>query len=401
MKILMINSYYAPNFHGGADISVQHLAKGLQQAGHDIVILTLAKELYDSTHSVNGVTVHYLGVNNRMSHIRNKDQSAIHKAIWQLWSAANIAMSRRLREIYLREKPNLVHTHILAGFSTKPWSVASKLSLPVVHTLHDYFLICPRGTMFRGNSMCCRQCSDCRLITQLRKRDAQDIAAVVGVSNYILQAHVAKGYFSGVPVCSVINNSIPDVVPTAAPKLPQGPLRLGFLGRLEPFKGLDLLLDAVSRISTEKVTLNIAGVGVDKYVQHLKTTWSLPNVEYFGLVDPESFLPEIDVLVVPSNYHDPAPRVVLEALAYGIPVLGNSYGGMSELIEEGKSGWIWDLSQPDALFKSIEKLVDERENYQGRHQQCLQRAATFTREIMVNKHLDLYENILAKQGATM
>ena len=144
--------------------------------------------------------------------------------------------------------------------------------------------------------------------------------------------------------------------------------------------------------------LKIGGVGADKYVKHLKMKWLLPNAEYLGLVDRETFLPEIDVLVVPSKYHDPAPRVVLEALAYGIPVLGTTYGGMSELIEEGKSGWICDLSQPDALFRSIQKLVDEREICRERHQQCLIRAETFTRKLMVNNHLELYLRLLAAQG---
>ncbi len=248
--------------------------------------------------------------------------------------------------------------------------------------------------MFRGNAKCPGQCRDCKFVTRLRKRETQKVAAVISVSDFTLREHISRGYFSRVPIKRTIYNSATAEKITSS-KNREGPLRLGFLGRLEVFKGLDVLLKALSRISVEKVSLKIAGIGPSGYVNYLVSKWPLPNAEYLGLIDPIELWSEIDVLVVPSIYYDPAPRVVLEAIAHGIPVLGNTYGGMSELIEEEKTGWICNLSHPDSLQERIDQLVANPERCREMRRGCLNSANRFSPKEMVNRHVELYEHLLA------
>ena len=124
MKILQVNSYYAPYFHGGADRSVRTLTEGLHRSGHDVVVATLAADSRTRVDTVNGVKVHYIAVNNHWSHVRDGNQTLAKKVLRQLWAATNPAMDRVLKRILEEEQPDVMHTHILAGFSTKPWSVA-------------------------------------------------------------------------------------------------------------------------------------------------------------------------------------------------------------------------------------------------------------------------------------
>ena len=399
MKILLINSYYEPNFHGGADRSVQHLAEGLQDAGHEVTVVTLAADSVSRTETLNGVKVRYLAVNNSLSHVRGGKNPGVARAVWQVWTALNPMVATSIRSVLGEERPDIVHTHILAGFSVKPWAVAKVLELPIVHTLHDYFLLCPRGTMFRGNVLCAGQCRDCHIMVKLRRNRSERIAAVIGVSRHILEAHLSRGYFSAVPIKKTIFNAAGRSEPPFLPDATRGdPLRLGFLGRIEPFKGLELLLSSVSRICPARLTLKVAGTGAQRFRNHLRTQWRLPNVEYVGLVEPESFFREIDVLVVPSGYHDPAPRVILEAFAHGVPVLGANLGGIPELVEANRTGWIFDARDERALREKLLMLTEQPALWKGIREQCRRKAREFTRALMVERHVDTYECVLTRPG---
>jgi glycosyltransferase involved in cell wall biosynthesis len=66
----------------------------------------------------------------------------------------NPLMAWEVKKIIDREQPDLVHTHNLQGFSVAAWKVVKKRGLPLVHTMHDYYLLCPRNTMFGGGRNC-------------------------------------------------------------------------------------------------------------------------------------------------------------------------------------------------------------------------------------------------------
>jgi glycosyltransferase involved in cell wall biosynthesis len=397
MKIVHINSYYHPNFHGGADISVQVLCEGLLRNGHEVVVISLAKGGSTIIGDVNGVKVYYLAVNNRLSHIHSSSQSQFRKATWQLLTALNSSISETLLQIFKREKPDIVHTHILAGFSSRPWVLAESLGLPLVHTLHDYFPICPRGTMYRGNSACSRQCPDCSMVSVRRKQHSQFVDAVIGVSNFILNRHLDKGYFKSAHIKTRIFNSVygHNLVWDPPHQLASNSkVRVGFLGRLEPFKGISDLLEAFSIIDCEKAVLKVAGTGSKDFVSKLKSNWSRQNIEFLGVVEPQAFFQQVDVLVVPSRYHDPAPRVLMEACEFGIPVIGSSMGGGSELVDIDKTGWIFEAGNIEALQNVLAEVIHNPSRTANMRSACLEKSKTLGVEQLIDHHDKTYQSLL-------
>lgn len=396
MKILLYNTYYAPNIVGGADRVTQALAEGLNRAGHQAVVATLSNDNQRQVQHLNGVKIYYLPINNRLSHLRAPKRHFLTRILWHFWSAFNPAGKKTIQELIDNEKPDLVHTHSLAGFTVAAWRIAKKAKLPVVHTLHDYYLACPRGTMFVNGSSCSLQCATCQVVTRIRRSHCDYLDAVIGVSDYVINRHLELGYFNNTAIRKVIRNYTNKVDSQPVRVEYEGPIRLGFLGRLASFKGLEILLSTLVSIPSNAWKLNIAGSGSPEYVKYLKDKWPVKNVEHLGFVKPQALFHNIDVLVVPSTYNDPAPLVILESYAHGVPVLVSNYGGSPEMVIEGETGWVFDPNDNRSLKRKLEGLTKNPLPWIDIRQKCLQMATNYSLERMVDNYVDLYQRSLAR-----
>jgi len=138
---------------------------------------------------------------------------------------------------------------------------------------------------------------------------------------------------------------LPDpVMAVSAPRSTGHRLRFGFLGMLTPNKGVERLLETWTSSRPPGAVLSIAGTGQDDYVASLKAL-APEGVEFTGWVSSESFLDSIDFLIVPSVWNEPFGRIVVEAFARGVPVLGSRTGGIPELIEVGRTGDLFDSTE--------------------------------------------------------
>lgn len=138
------------------------------------------------------------------------------------------------------------------------------------------------------------------------------------------------------------------------------PLVIGFLGRIHPFKGLDVLLDAVSLIPSHRIKVRIAGGGDVDYVERLRRASTDSRIEWLGAIPPSEvveFLSSIDVLVVPSVWMETGPMTVVEAWAAGVPVIGSERGGVSEWIQEFGGGLQFPPGDAAALATIIREVV--------------------------------------------
>jgi glycosyltransferase involved in cell wall biosynthesis len=125
-----------------------------------------------------------------------------------------------------------------------------------------------------------------------------------------------------------------------------GPIRIfGFFGRIVHDKGLHKLIETFEKLKTSDIPfaseakLLIAGRGEGDYFEQVVAKASgVPGVRYLGFQKPEAFYPQIDALVVPSIWPDPNPLVVIEAYAYGVPVIGADVGGISSSVISGSTG---------------------------------------------------------------
>jgi glycosyltransferase involved in cell wall biosynthesis len=110
------------------------------------------------------------------------------------------------------------------------------------------------------------------------------------------------------------------------------------------------------------IHLKVAGSGTEpEYLRSIETIANKDKrIEFLGPLEHDEisqFLRGLDVLAVPSNYMETGPLVVLEAYAFGIPVMGADIGGISERIRDGVDGWLLPFDDSGAWAAAIQDIA--------------------------------------------
>ena len=355
------------------------------------MVVSAAPERGVRTATVNGVKVYYVGLKNFYWPFGERENYRALKPLAHALDTYNPWMVRKVARILDEERPDLVHTNGLGGFSVLVWKPVKQRHLALVHTLHDHYLLCPRSTMFHKGRNCDKQCAECRAYSLPRRRPSDQVDAVVGVSRYILERHLELGYFTATPEKKVIPNAYRAEPARLLTERRTLQVRFGYLGLLHPVKGIERLLEAVAQLQGGAWSLSLAGQGRTGYERDLRTRYKTLGVEFLGHVDPENFFPEIDVLVVPSLVRESFGRVVIESYAHGVPVIGSSRGGILELVEEGRTGFLFDPERPGDLKSKMQRCIDDPAMIHDMRLACLKKAEDFLPEDMVGKYLEVYE----------
>ncbi|MCX6158504.1 MAG: glycosyltransferase family 4 protein [Ignavibacteriae bacterium] len=141
-----------------------------------------------------------------------------------------------------------------------------------------------------------------------------------------------------------------------------------YLGNIEERKGIELLIDIVKYIVTDypKLAVKIIGSGDNTYVDKLNIKIAnlnlRENISFLGRMDHENIKLHFDkakMMVFPTQI-DNTPNSVVEALASGLPVIASDVGGLSSLIKDGVSGYLFDRAKPDILKEKIILLLSDK-----------------------------------------
>lgn len=371
LRVLIINTLYPPQAFGGAEKSVQFLAQGLAAIGHETTVLSIRPGAGTVDQMEGGVRTIYVPMRNLYFPWPNDaPHSTTAKAMWHMLDMMNPAMAQLVEQTIASVRPQIIHTNNLSGFSTLAWSKARAAGIPVAHTLRDYWMMCPRATMFRDDRQCSGQCMDCRLMSLPRRVQSHIPLGLAGVSQHMVDVHVDAGYFPRASVQRRIINPTgrPGDGFVRRPLPPRNGVRIGFMGALHPSKGLGRLLDAVAKLPDQGWSLVIAGRGEDSYVQEIRDRTAGRPIELLGFVDADTFYSQVDVVVIPSLWDDPMPRIVLESFVRGLPIVASRRGGIVEMVTHGVDGFLFEplhateledclttiIASPDSLVKIAE-----------------------------------------------
>ena len=348
IRVLEVNAHGADTHHGGTEKHVEMLGEGLPAHGFDVSLLSAFPSTTDVPFSRVGV---------------------LHKMHWQedpvrRWrNHAGDVISRPTRalvEAVAAHDPDVVHTHNLPGISTGIWEACRRLGIPIVHSLHDYHLLCPRVTLTRPDGDPCRPHP---LLCGLRQRRlarwAGAVSTVIAVSRHLVDRH--SGVFPHAAT-HVIRNPFPrlDLGSLRRPSVPPG--TIGYLGNLASIKGLGALLDARAELNRLGYQVRIAGRGPMQ--ADVEAAARSPGWRYDGLVGGDAklrFLAAADVGIIPSTWEEPgAPtHALVEWLSAGRPTLVSNRGGLAEAAEF-LPGTIPIEPSPAGIVEAAERLLDER-----------------------------------------
>lgn len=344
MRVLMVSSNWPPVAPGGAEAYVDALTVRLADAGHDVAAVTLGIE----TPSVVGALrprPHRLD--------QHRDASPWRRALFHAHdlhrSDADGVVGTAIDDF----QPDVVHSHVVTGMSVAALQAPARRGVAHVHTLHDYWLTCWRSTATsRSQTPCGPACTLARRV-RLGALDRYGPDVVIGISWAILSHH--QPLPAGIPESRVVHHPA-DIEPVVRPPRRDGPFTFGFLGQLSPNKGVGTLLAAAERMAGAARVV-VAGAG--RLAPAVRAAAG-PTLEYRGWVDGdarEAFFDDIDCLVVPSIWPEPAGLVVREAAARGLPVIAADVGGLPEYVPPASRPLVVPPGDVEALASRMHALM--------------------------------------------
>ncbi|MCK5600803.1 glycosyltransferase family 4 protein [Candidatus Pacearchaeota archaeon] len=393
MKVLILSNLYTPNILGGAEQSAQLLAEGLLREGHEPIVVTTSNQ--NAIERVNGVKVYYISDLNLYWIFNHQNQKRYKKLLWHLKDIYNLKSKKEIEKIVDLEKPDIVHTNNLAGFSVSIWALSKERGIPVVHTIRDYYLLCSKSSMFKDDKICKKQCLLCKGFSFLKKYYSHRVDAVVGVSNFIVNLHKSFDYFRNAKIAQGIFNPVSMQTKASMNNhkgLRNRMLKFGFVGMISPHKGVEPILRIFK--STANAELYLFGRFDSKnYKNRLNKQFNAKNIKFMGFQKKEDIYRDIDVLIVPALWNEPFGRIIPEAYTFGIPVIASKRGGIPEIVGEGKTGFLFDPNDLNSLIDEITKFIDDPTLIYKFSNNCIKKAKDFSLETHVNSYLEIYKSL--------
>ncbi|WP_237449812.1 glycosyltransferase family 4 protein [Novosphingobium silvae] len=352
---MLTNTLFPPIVKGGAEVSTFNLGKALAERGHDVHVTTVAAE-EESVSTEHGMTVHRVTPRLVDYPFDKPERGQIRKLGYHVVENYNPLMRARLATIMKSVRPEIVHTNIMQLLTCGVWDAARDSGAKVVHNLRDYWLLCSRSGFFRNDEPCSRKCLDCSIVTAPRKRLTSKVDGVVAVGQYVLDTHLSAGLFPNVKVARAILSATASVNGFTPRDRSDGTVVIGFIGRIKESKGLRILLEAMARVPRDKpIRLVVAGDGEAGYMNEMRALAD-ERTTFLGWCKAPDLYSQVDLVVVPSLYPEPLPRSILEAYRFGLPVIAARSGGIPEVVESGRSGWLYEGPDVAGLSKLIEAL---------------------------------------------
>jgi glycosyltransferase involved in cell wall biosynthesis len=190
---------------------------------------------------------------------------------------------------------------------------------------------------------------------------------LVAPSDWMVEALLRNGAARDKVVLCRQGVGLTHVRRTETPVFKEGALRVGFVGRYDPCKGLHVLIDAVTRLPRKtEIELHVWGVARSSseltYREEMiaRAAHDRRVIFHAEVMEPAGIYPLIHVLAVPSLWLETGPLVVLEAQAAGIPVVGSNIGGIAERVTSGLDGLLVPFGDVRALGKVLAYLAQDR-----------------------------------------
>lgn len=314
-------------------------------------------------------------------------EQAVHD--WHMMKAVNQeSLTTWFSDLIRALRPTVVHTHHYAHLGLEYLRVVKLVDpeIRIFMTLHEYMAICRNnGQMIKanGHALCsresfdeCHRCfpektpEDFWLRKHYFQRQFDLIDRFFAPSEFLRQRYIEWGLSpERIVVCE--NGQAKDE------PLPPRPLaagetrnRFGFFGQITPYKGLDVVLEALNQMADTELILEVHGANLEVAAQDFREKiegLSAPlikdkAIQWMGPYQASELrgrMAGVDWVLVPSIWWENSPLVIQEAYKYGRPVICSDIGGMAEKVRDGITGLHFHARNPGALAAIMKKCVRE------------------------------------------
>lgn len=416
MRVLLTTHVFLPDYSSGTEILTFNTAKELQRLGHEVEICTgflaqpgLADSERFDTYVYEGIIVrrflHDAAPMGEQSNVAEVEYNNLFFAHW-------------FRGYLKKFRPDIVHFFHLGLLSASAIDVCHELSIPMIMTPTDFWLICPNNQLrLPDNSLCKgpdRHSVNC-MKHAVSNNQPPNVAWVFNrLPNKVVETMIwcinrgafSQSWFS--PMVRALsqragflrekmNKLDRMIVPTRlmeemlvnnglkqdkvffsqfgirpamveARKLDSTErIRIGFIGGLSAHKGAHLLISAVRSLpEIESLELKVYGrsdLNPDYFEKLLMLADADQRIRFCGTFPNEAIgkiFAELDVLVVPSIWYENTPLVIYSAQEAGCPVIASNLGGMAEIVEHERNGLLFEAGEVAGLAGAIKRLVLDR-----------------------------------------
>lgn len=440
MKIIQIPFCFYPDPVGGTEVYVEALSRHLQQQG--IEVLIAAPGEINQSYLHHQLKVRRFAISNKVKNLR------------EIYAEGDLQAASEFTRILDTEQPDIVHLHAFTrGVSLRLLNVAKQRQIPVVFTYHTPSVSCQRGTLMQWGTQICNgkvdlhTCAQCTLqglgldqtsakiignlppqlgtclgnwnlqggvwtalrMTQLISLRHATLSALLSEANHIVAVcnwvrdilllnHVPPHKIT--VIRQGLCHNLPEKFPYSQHKATPN-LKIAYFGRLDPIKGIHILIKALQTISELPISLDIYGIsqgaGSETYQRELQTlVGNNPRINFKPPVASERVmvtLADYDLLAVPSQCLETGPMVVLEAFAVKVPILGSNLGGITELVRSQVNGILVEPSSITAWSQALQQLCLDK-NLLKRLRSNIQPPQKI--EVVATQMLSIYDAALLK-----
>lgn len=412
MRILHVIHTFPPYSEAGSENYTRGLSQALRGLGHEVAVCHRIADPTQDEYALTEAEIDNLPIYRINNTFRLCDRFET--------TYRNADIDACFGTVLDRFCPDVVHFHHLTCLSTACVFEVKHRGVPVVMTLHDYWLICQRGQFLRRDeslSLCQKQedpeCVRCwasqlniperavtasrpfggilrrvqrrfswtvarpevRALAEVHARMAHvhDVCAAVDLfispSRFLRERFIAFG----VPAHKILFSA--NGYPTLSfphyeclSMAEQQPVRFAFIGTIIPPKGVHLLIEAFRVIPETFARLTIYGGkvpydGFPDYGKKLRDSAAgCRHITFAGAyrqTEISRILRGVDVLIVPSIWYENAPLTIQEAFLAKIPVITSDLGGMREIIRDGENGLLFRPRDPLDLRRKIQLLIQQ------------------------------------------
>ncbi len=361
MKICLVSNLYPPLIRGGAEIYVGRLASALALE-HEVVVVTSEPGFHGAPRretSRDGVVVYRVAPFN-VGHLSTLPRQLGTQAAYRAIDLYHPQVAAAMHAVVERERPDVVHVHNWVGLSLA--AVLSSVRhgrfdrVPVAMTLHDYGLCCVYADLRHPNGRGCPPRAACRAMAAVNRRLTGDVQLAISPSEFTLDVHRRRGFFAGARQITLANG-IPSAGP-AAPRPAKETFDVLFLGRVQGYKGPDVLIRAFRQLTHPGLRLHIAGTGPDLGACRALAAGD-HRIQFTGFVTGDALralMALADCAVLPSRWPENAPVSIQEAFQAGPVVIASRIGGIPEMVSDSVNGLLVEPGNEAAIAGAIERL---------------------------------------------
>ena len=403
LRFLHVTTFYPPDSFGGDAVYVQRLAHALADRGHHVEVVHCqdAHRLLSPTGPVRDAPSHP-GV---VRHTLRGRPRWLSPLVSHQTGRPGLKR-RRLQRILADARPDVIHYHNISLFGPDVLRLTPRAGPPPfkLYTVHEHWLVCPTHVLWKFNQRPCErpQCLRCTLqaarppqlwrATGLIDRATAHVDRFLAPSRFTMEMHAARGFTRPLQYFPSFTDRSDADWQEPGPRPHARPYYL-FVGRLEPIKGLDDLLEAWRAV--EHADLLVVGSGGEE--GRLRAVAAAnPRVRFLGHRSGRS-LASLYVhclaLVVPSRGFEVFPLVIPEAFARRTPVIARDLGGLREMIAETGGGLLFrDASELLGAIARVEASPALRTTLGDRGYEA------FVRDWTTEAHLDRYLSLIDGQA---